>query len=117
VREAVTALGSSTVGRGRAGHDAGDAVAGGARHEQGREDQRGRVMGGAYSGMRAAAAGQMEKQRPSATEAATDLARLIERGMGSANGHIDPVALRIFIESYWKRLAALAHAIHDGGGG
>jgi hypothetical protein len=96
-------------------HDAGDAVAGGARHEPGREDQRGRVMG--EPGMRAAAAaaGEMERQRPSAREAATDLARLIEREMGYNEGRIDPLDLRMFIQRYWTRVAALAHAIHGGG--
>jgi hypothetical protein len=59
---------------------------------------------------------KMERQRPSAIEAATDLARLIERGMGFVPGRIDPDALRIFIESEWKRLTVLAHAIHEGGG-
>jgi hypothetical protein len=60
--------------------------------------------------------GQMEKQKPSAKEAATDLARLIERELGYNEGHIDPVTLRGFIITRWKRLAALAHTIHEGGG-
>ena len=55
-----------------------------------------------------------ERQRPK--EAATDLARLIERELDYNEGHIDPIALRLFIQNYWKRLAALAHAIHEGGG-
>jgi hypothetical protein len=63
----------------------------------------------------AAAAGEMEKQRPSAKEAATDLARLIERELGT-HGCIDPIALQRFIQAHWKRLAPLAHTIHEGGG-
>jgi hypothetical protein len=74
-------------------HDAGDAGAGGPRHEPGREDQRGCVMCGGYASD-AAASGQMERHRPPATRSATDLARLIERGLGYNEGHIDPVALR-----------------------
>jgi hypothetical protein len=46
---------------------------------------------------------------------ATDLACLIERGMDFTHGSVDPVALQRFILAYWKRLAALAHAIHEGG--
>jgi hypothetical protein len=57
----------------------------------------------------------MERQKPSATEAATDLARLIERELGT-HGCVDPVALQRFVVNYWDRLTALAHVIHEGGG-
>lgn len=44
---------------------------------------------------------------------AQDLARLMERQLGYADGHIDSVALHLFIKAYWSRIATLAHAIHD----
>jgi hypothetical protein len=62
----------------RTRHDAGDAVASGARHEQGREDQRRCVMCELWYPP-LPRRDDIESQRPSATEAATDLARLIER--------------------------------------
>jgi hypothetical protein len=46
-------------------------------------------------------------------EAGRDLARLMERQLGYAHGHIDPVALRLFIRAYWSRVSAFAHTIHD----
>jgi hypothetical protein len=46
--------------------------------------------------------------------AATNLARLMERQLGYADGHIDSVALRLFIQAYWGRVSTYAHAIHDG---
>jgi hypothetical protein len=49
----------------------------------------------------------------SAPEAARQLARLMERQLGYVEGHIDPVALRLFVRAYWSRIAPLAHAIHD----
>jgi hypothetical protein len=51
-------------------------------------------------------------EQMSASDASRNLARLVERRMGFTNGHIDPVALRLFIVAYWKRVAAFAHAIH-----
>lgn len=48
-----------------------------------------------------------------AKEAARQLARLMERQLGYADGHIDPVALRLFIRAYWSRVSAFAHTIHD----
>lgn len=50
-----------------------------------------------------------------ATEAARNLARLMERQLGYVEGHIDSVAFRLFIQAYWSRVSAYAHAIHDGG--
>jgi hypothetical protein len=47
--------------------------------------------------------------------AATDLACLIEREMGYEHGQIDPIKLGRFIQDYWTRVAAFAHAIHGGG--
>lgn len=49
----------------------------------------------------------------SAKEAAKSLARLMERQLGYDDGHIDQIALRLFIQAYWVRVAALAHTIHD----
>lgn len=47
-------------------------------------------------------------------EAGKQLARLMERELGYDRGHIDNVALRLFIKAYWDRVSTLAHAIHDG---
>lgn len=47
-------------------------------------------------------------------EAARDLARLMERQLGYSEGHIDSVALRLFIQAYWSRVSTYAHAIHEG---
>lgn len=41
------------------------------------------------------------------------MARELEKNLGYANGHIDPVALRLFILHRWSRITVLAHAIHD----
>jgi hypothetical protein len=46
-------------------------------------------------------------------EAAKKLARLMERQLGYAEGHIDSVALRLFIKAYWTRVSAYAHTIHN----
>lgn len=51
--------------------------------------------------------------KPSAKEAANSLARLMECQLGYVNGHIDSVALRLFIRAYWSRVQAFAHAIHE----
>lgn len=48
-----------------------------------------------------------------ARESAESLARLIERQLNYQAGHIDPIALRLFIRAYWSRVSAYAHAIHD----
>lgn len=45
--------------------------------------------------------------------AAKSLARLMERKLGYQEGHIDPVALRLFIQAYWVRMSSLAHIIHS----
>lgn len=36
-----------------------------------------------------------------ARAAATSLARLMETGLGYSEGHIDPIALRLFIQNKW----------------
>jgi len=46
-------------------------------------------------------------------EDARSLARLIERHLGYHEGHIDPIALGLFIRAYWSRISAYAHSIHD----
>lgn len=45
--------------------------------------------------------------------AATELARLMERQLGYAEGRIDPVALRLFLKAFWTRTSQLAHIIHE----
>jgi hypothetical protein len=50
---------------------------------------------------------------PDPKRAATDLARLMERQLGYAEGHIDPIALSLFIRAYWTRVSACAHVIHE----
>lgn len=52
------------------------------------------------------------KRATEAREAGKSLARLMERQLGYAEGHIDPIALRLFIQAHWAKVAALAHAIH-----
>lgn len=47
-----------------------------------------------------------------AQEASQNLARLIERQLNYDKGHVDPVALRLFMLAYWDRLSSLAHIIH-----
>jgi len=49
----------------------------------------------------------------SAREAGEKLARLMERQLDYAEGHIDNVALRLFVRAYWDRISLLAHAIHE----
>jgi hypothetical protein len=49
-----------------------------------------------------------------AVQAGKDLARLMERELGYETGHIDNVALRLFIQAKWDLVSALAHNIHDG---
>lgn len=48
-----------------------------------------------------------------ANEAACNLARLMERQLGYVTGHIDPVALRLFLQVHWTKVSACAHAIHQ----
>lgn len=48
-----------------------------------------------------------------AVEAGKKLARLMERTLGYDYGHIDNVALRLFIRAYWNQIALLAHTIHE----
>lgn len=45
--------------------------------------------------------------------AAQSLAHLIERELGYHTGHIDPIALRLFIRSHWSKITTLAHTIHS----
>ncbi len=53
------------------------------------------------------------RAKPTAEGAAKDLARLVENQLGYAAGHVDPIALRLFIRAYWSRISVLAHVIHD----
>lgn len=46
-------------------------------------------------------------------EAAKQLARLMERQLNYPEGHIDPVALQLFIKAYWSRVSGYAHTIHE----
>lgn len=48
----------------------------------------------------------------SGKDAGVMLARLMERHLGYPEGHIDNIALRLFIRAYWSRVSAYAHAIH-----
>ena len=41
------------------------------------------------------------------------LGRLMERQLGYAEGHINPIALRLLIRAYWSRVSGFAHTIHD----
>ena len=41
------------------------------------------------------------------------MARLMERQLGYTEGHIDNIALRLFIRAYWSRVSSLAHIIHE----
>lgn len=45
-----------------------------------------------------------------AADAAKALARLMEQDFG----HIDPIALKLFIQLKWHRVSTLAHTIHEG---
>lgn len=56
-----------------------------------------------------------QSSKPSAVEAGKSLARLMERQLGYPEGHIDNVALRLFIRAYWERVCTYAHVIHDAG--
>ena len=49
----------------------------------------------------------------SAKEAAKNLARFMEKQLGYDEGHIDQIALRLFIRAYWSRVSLWAHTIHD----
>ena len=53
-------------------------------------------------------------ERISPEAGAISLARLMERQLGYSEGHIDAVALRLFIQAYWNRVSTYAHAIHEG---
>ena len=46
-----------------------------------------------------------------AREAAKSLAFLMESKMDLP--HVDPVALRLFLCAHWKKVASMAHIIHD----
>ena len=46
-------------------------------------------------------------------QAGCDLARLMERQLGYVEGHIDNVALRLFIRAYWSHVSYLVQVIHD----
>jgi hypothetical protein len=46
-------------------------------------------------------------------EAARKLARLIEKQLNYDEGHIDSVALQLFIKAYWQRISTYAHTIHN----
>lgn len=46
-------------------------------------------------------------------EVAKNLARLMERELGYQEGHIDPIALGLFIKAYWSRVHLWAHVIHN----
>ena len=50
---------------------------------------------------------------PTAKTAARDLARLMERQLDYQEGHIDQIALRLFIRAYWGRVILYVHAIND----
>lgn len=50
---------------------------------------------------------------PTIFRAEVTLARLIERELGYSAGHIDSVALRLFIKANWDQVALLAHKIHE----
>ena len=54
----------------------------------------------------------VENFKRSAQEDARQLARLMERQLGYTEGHIDSVALRLFIQAYWDRVSLFAHTIH-----
>ena len=47
--------------------------------------------------------------------AAKMLARLVEKRLGYIEGHVDPVALALFIRADWALVAEYAHAIHNDG--
>lgn len=45
--------------------------------------------------------------------AAKKLARLMESQLGYKEGHIDSIALQLFIKAYWTQVSLYAHTIHD----
>lgn len=53
--------------------------------------------------------------KETADVAARRLARLMERELGYVEGHIDPIAFRLFIQAKWGDVSKLAHVIHGGG--
>lgn len=50
---------------------------------------------------------------PSAHKAGAQLARLMERHLDYKEGHIDAIALRLFIRAHWSKVSAFAHIIHE----
>lgn len=54
---------------------------------------------------------QYTPPRETGKDAAKNLASLMERQLNL--GHIDPIALRLFIRAYWSRVSTYAHTIHD----
>lgn len=56
---------------------------------------------------------QGSQPRDAGKDAAKNLARLMERQLGFFEGHIDSIALRLFIRAYWSRVSTYAHTIHD----
>ena len=54
---------------------------------------------------------QCPPPRDAGRDAAKNLASLMERQLNI--GHIDPIALRLFIRAYWSRASSYAHTIHD----
>lgn len=53
------------------------------------------------------------RYEPTKESAAEQLARLMERRLGYAVGHIDPIALRLFIRADWDKVSMFAHLIHE----
>jgi hypothetical protein len=66
-------------------------------------------------GAQQAATNQMSRHvsPEEAQRAARELASLMEKQLGYVDGHIDSIALRLFIRAYWNRVSVLAHTIHD----
>jgi hypothetical protein len=56
-----------------------------------------------------------ESKSQKARRAGQDLARLMERQLGYVDGHIDNIALRLFIRAHWSKVSQLAHTIHEEG--
>jgi len=52
-------------------------------------------------------------EKKTSEQAGKELARLMERQLGYTEGHIDNIALRLFIRAYWSRVSSLAHIIHE----
>jgi hypothetical protein len=55
----------------------------------------------------------LNENKMSDVEAGKSLARLMERQLNYQEGHIDNVALRLFVRAYWDRICVYAHAIHE----